>query len=764
VPAKRFFVLRAAQPDHDDYDDQRTELMHVLLARQLKRLGLSAAPKTEAEWEKFLGHVNRVYESADQDRYTLERSLEISSNELHQLYEDLRRQSESALTLERDRLQGIIASMGDGLCVLDIEGRIELINDEGARLMHCDPDEVRGCGLFSLGWIPREQRATSVRVFQALIESGEPYRSEQTMFLRPDGSSVTVSLSMRPIRRDDTIVAVVLLFRDMTDVRRTNEELVRAKTAAETAVRAKSEFLANMSHEIRTPLNGIIGMTGLLLDTPLEPKQHTYAATVRLCGESLLTLINDILDYSKIEAGRLDLESLEFDPATVVEDALVFVAEGAERKGVELFCDIDAQLPTALVGDPGRLRQVLLNLVSNAVKFTEQGEVGVTARVVGDFGERCEVRLDVSDTGIGIAEDVRERIFESFSQAEASTTRRFGGTGLGLAIARRLTELMGGTISLQSEVGRGSVFSVRIPFSVAALRPEPDVEVIQKLKGVRLLYVDDHATSRRLAQADFSRHDLVCEVAAEGQEALRVIRRARAEDSPFSVAVIDMHMPGLNGLEVARIIAGDRTLNGTRIVLLTSLTDRIATDASIDVGIVESVMKPVRRHALYQAIANALQSATPDKAKSHRPSVDSAPREGVAPAQSVRILVAEDNLVNQRVVLGLLAKLGHRADAVRNGLEAVKAVEAGGYDLVIMDCQMPELDGFEATRRIRLLTGAHRKVPIVALTANAMQGDRERCLEVGMNDYVTKPVDVGRLAAALQRCLPASVPALFGNV
>ena len=737
--------------------------MHVLLARQLKRLGLSAAP-TEAEWKKFLGHVSRVYESADQDRYTLERSLEISSHELHQLNEDLRRQSESALAVERDRLQGIIASMGDGLCVLDTDGRIELINDEGARLMHCDPEQVQGRGLFSLGWIPREERAKSVRVFQALVESGEPYRSEQTTFLRPDGSPVTVSLSMRPIRRDDTIAAVVLVFRDMTEVRRTNEELVRAKTAAESAVRAKSEFLANMSHEIRTPLNGIIGMTGLLLDTPLEPKQHTYAATVRLCGESLLTLINDILDYSKIEAGRLDLESLEFEPATVVEDALVFVAEGAERKGVELFCDIDPELPTSLVGDSGRLRQVLLNLVSNAVKFTEHGEVGVTARVVGGTDGRCEVRFDVSDTGIGIAEDVRERIFESFSQAETSTTRRFGGTGLGLAIARRLAELMGGTISVESEVGRGSVFSVHIPFPIGSPRPDRPGDAIARLHGVRLLYVDDHATSRRLAQADFTQHGLVCEVAADGQEALRVIRRTRAEDSPFAVAILDMHMPGPSGLEVARIIAGDRMLSGTRIILLTSLADRIATDASIDVGIVESVMKPVRRHALYQAIANALQPATPVEAKSARRSADRSTREAVAPAQAVQILVAEDNLVNQRVVLGLLGKLGYRADAVRNGLEAVKAVEAGAYDLVIMDCQMPELDGFEATRRIRRLPGVHRTVPIVALTANAMQGDRERCLEVGMNDYVTKPVDVGRLAAALRRCLPASVPAVFENV
>jgi two-component system sensor histidine kinase/response regulator len=624
--------------------------MHVLLARQLKRLGLSAAPSTAAEWEKFLGHVSRVYESADQDRYTLERALEISSNELHQLNDDLRRQSESALAVERDRLQV------------------------------------------------------------------------------------------------------------------TNEELLRAKTAAESAVRAKSEFLANMSHEIRTPLNGIIGMTGLLLDTALDPKQHTYASTVRLCGESLLTLINDLLDYSKIEAGRLDLEQVDFDPATVVEDALVFVAEAAERKGVELFCDLDPRLPARLVGDPGRLRQVLLNLVSNAVKFTEKGEVGVTVRVAGENGRRSDVRFSVSDTGIGIAEEVREQIFESFSQAEASTTRRFGGTGLGLAIARRLTELMGGAIGLQSEVGRGSVFTVQIAFPAGVSHSSRAEEALGQFKNVRVLYVDDHATSRRLAQEDLTRRGLACDVAGDGQEALRAIRRARAEDSPFALAIIDMHMPGPSGLEVARIITGDRTLTGTRIVLLTPLADRIATDLSPDAGVIESVMKPVRRRALYQAIISALQPAAPGAAKSvARPTASAVP-EAAAPARAVRILVAEDNLVNQRVVLGLLAKLGHHADAVRNGLEAVKAVEAGSYDLVIMDCQMPELDGFEATRRIRRLSGACATVPIVALTANAMQGDRERCLEVGMNDYVTKPVDVGRLAAALQRSLRVSVPTVLENV
>jgi CheY-like chemotaxis protein len=419
-------------------------------------------------------------------------------------------------------------------------------------------------------------------------------------------------------------------------------------------------------------------------------------------------------------------------------------------------------LPAALVGDSGRLRQVLLNLVSNAVKFTAKGEVGITVSVDGELDSRCNLRFTVSDTGIGIPEDVRERIFDSFSQAEASTTRRFGGTGLGLAIARRLAELMGGTIGLQSDVGRGSVFSVRIPFPIGQPRRDVMDEPLDRLPAVHVLYVDDHTKSRQLVQADLLRRGLACDIAADGQEALRALRRARAEGAPFALAIVDMHMPGPTGLEVARIINGDRTLSGTRIILLTSLADRIAADTSLDVGVVESVMKPVRRLALHRAIVSALRPVAPIKPSAS--AAEAAPREAAVPVQSVRILVAEDNLVNQRVVLGLLAKLGHHADAVRNGLEAVKAVESGTYDVVFMDCQMPELDGFEATRRIRRLSGTCARVPIVALTANAMQGDRERCLDVGMNDYVTKPVDVGRLSAALQRFLPTTRVAVFESV
>jgi CheY-like chemotaxis protein len=324
---------------------------------------------------------------------------------------------------------------------------------------------------------------------------------------------------------------------------------------------------------------------------------------------------------------------------------------------------------------------------------------------------------------------------------------------------------MGGTIDLQSEPGKGSVFSVCIAFPNGTSHVEPVGETLARLKGVRVLYADDHARGRGLVHADLTRRGLVCDVAADGQEALRAIRRAHAEGTPFALAIIDMHMPGPSGLDVARIVAGDRTLSGTRVVLLTSLADRIATDASIDVGVVESVMKPVRRQALYKAIVEALRpSLSVKKSLPVTRPVAPASAESAGVTQSVRILVAEDNLVNQRVVLGLLAKLGHRADAVRDGLEAVKAVESGAYDLVFMDCQMPELDGFEATRRIRRLPGAQGAVPIVALTANAMQGDRERCLEVGMNDYVTKPVDVGRLAASLQRFLPATRPAAVENV
>ena len=726
--------------------------MHALLARQLKRLGLSAeALPDAAQWQTLLERVGRVYESADQDRYTLERSLDISSQELQALYENLRHHSESALALERDRLQGIISSMGDGLLVLDLDGCVRVMNDEAGRLMGCDATSVIGRRFFELGWIPHVARERASEVFGGVLTSGEAFRSESGTFVTADGSKLTVSLSIKPIRRANEVAAVVLVFRDITQQQRTKEELLRAKVAAEAAARTKSEFLANMSHEIRTPLNGIIGMTGLLLDTRLDQTQHTYASTVRLCSESLLTLINDILDYSKIEAGRLEFEILPFDAMTVAEDALALVAEPAERKGIKLFCDVDPAVPGALMGDPGRVRQVLLNLLSNGVKFTEHGEVGVRITVESQTADACALRFDVSDTGIGIADDIQARLFQSFSQAESSTTRRFGGTGLGLAISKRLTEMMDGTIGLQSAPGRGSVFTARVTFPKSAAAASV-LHDLSRFHGMRVLYADAHATNRRIVQADLQRLGLVCDVADDPAAAIRMLHRAAGKGEAFAVTIVDKATCGANSLDLIRAIAGDATFGLMRVLLLTSLADAPSTSIFQDAGVLDCVTKPVRRATLYEALAKALQTARERRQRPRPPKT----QEPVAPpseTRPLRILVAEDNVVNQKVALGLLSKLGYRADAVGNGIEAVQTMKMVPYDLVLMDCQMPEMDGFEATRAIRELGGRSAHVPIIALTANAMHGDRERCLDAGMSDYLTKPMDIGQLSASLSQWL-----------
>jgi PAS domain S-box-containing protein len=725
--------------------------------RQLERIGVGAdARPSVAQWQALLQHVSRVYEYAD--HHPLERPVDTSSEGLLELYQDFRYRSDSALAIERDRLQAIISSMGDGLLVLDLRGRVRVMNDEAARLMGCEVSAAVGRRFFELGWIPHVGRDRAANVFGALLESGDAFRSERGSFVTADGSLLTVSLSLRPIRREGRVVAVVLVFRDISEQQRTSEELLRAKVAAESAARAKSEFLANMSHEIRTPLNGIIGMSGLLLDTELDATQRNYASTVRLCSESLLTLLNDILDYSKIEAGRLDFEILEFDAMTVVEDALALVAEAAGRKGLELFGDIDPELPVQLLGDPGRLRQVLLNLVSNSVKFTERGEVGITVRVESRTAAHCTLRFAVSDTGIGIASDVQDRLFESFSQAETSTTRRFGGTGLGLAISKRLAGMMGGTITVESRPGSGSVFTARVTLPLGR---DPDGArdsyELYRFRGTRVLYADANPTNRRLFQAELQRVGLVCDVAESPCAAATLLREARAAGRPIAVAILELQSCEANGLEVARTIAADNTIGGVHTLLVTSLADRPSDDSLRAAAGVACIVKPVRRAALHEAVAAALSSGSARGVKPERRH-EAVAAPAMPEPRPLRILVAEDNVVNQKVALGLLSKLGYRADAVGNGLEAVHAMNMVPYDLVLMDCHMPEMDGFEATRAIRAMGCGSAVVPIIALTASAMPGDRERCLAAGMSDYLTKPMDLGRLSASLAHWLESDVP------
>jgi PAS domain S-box-containing protein len=683
-----------------------------------------------------------------------------------------RRRAEAAIRESEEKHRMLVANSSDIIYTLDTRGNFTFVSPSWTNILGHPVQDVEGKNFDE--FIHPDDREECISTLRAAAHGNIPAAERHYRVRHQNGNWFWHTSNVTPIRAaSGAIIGIEGVARDITRRKQAEQELQETNRQLELAIAhandlavqaemanvAKSEFLANMSHEIRTPMNGVIGMTGLLLDTKLTEEQRRYADIVRSSSEALLTILNDILDFSKIEAGKLELETLDFNLDELLDDLLAVMAMRAQEKDLDLLLTVEPEVPTVVQGDPSRLRQILTNLVGNAIKFTQQGDVSISIELISRHTEQARLRFLVRDTGIGIPAEKISLLFNKFSQVDATTTRQFGGTGLGLAISKQLVEMMGGKIGVESTPSVGSCFWFTLPFKlppgsqVTRLSSQAGVA---RFKGAHVLVVDDNPNQREVLMTRLANWGMRVEQSQDGPAALRLLSNASTEGDPFLFAILDMQMPGMDGVELSRRIKADPRLTATRLVLLSSLGDRGDAQTCLNMGFDGFLVKPVRHTQLLdlfsaiQANSTRLDIQAATESESHPKS--SAKIAPPARSGSTRILLVEDNLTNQQVAVGILSKMGYIVESVMNGREALISLESVPYDIVLMDVQMPVMDGLEATRHIRDPHSAviNHNIPIIAMTARALQGDREACLKAGMNDFVPKPIEPKALAAALE--------------
>ncbi|WP_339724536.1 response regulator [uncultured Paraglaciecola sp.] len=754
-----YWVLTFHIPEHLVFSEITASLQNLLLFSLLigllaivfiiwfvSRKILTPVVTMAAMYEKFKGGdlaVRLDTDSVDDEILTLYQGINSFVKNQQQTTTLLKNEVAS----QTKRLSAVINNIVDGIITIDERGIIESFNPAAMKIFGYSEQEVIGQNVKML--MPEPYYSEHDDYLRHHIKTGEKKLigiARIVIGKRKDGSTFPIELGVSELVIDNT-KRFVGIIRDSTERHQVEAALNEAKHTAEQANLAKSEFLANMSHEIRTPMNGVIGMTNLLLDTPLNPEQHNFAKIVKSSAKSLLSIINDILDFSKVEAGMLEMESIDFDMDLLMNEFGSSIAVRAHEKGLELICPANPIQNQCFSADPGRIRQILNNLVGNAIKFTEKGEVAVYYQVQKKTEKRSTILIEVTDTGIGLSAEQQAGLFERFSQADGSTTRRHGGTGLGLAISKQLVELMGGEIGIKSTLGKGSTFWFTLDLENA--EASATSYSMADLRGQKVLVVDDNLTNRTLLGHLLTNWHVEHTLDESAQVALESLNAAAAKQQPYDIAIVDMQMPDMDGVQLGKKIKNNPTISNTHLVMLTSQGKRGDTKKLKAAGFNAYLNKPVDQAVLYNTLLQVAKITTDDAPILNEYSARQTPQ------FKARILVVEDNAINQMVAQSMLEQFGIQSDVAANGEEALRALENFPFDLVLMDCQMPVMDGFEATRMVRDPQSKvrDRSIPIIAMTANTMQGDREKCLNSGMNDFISKPVESLNLQQVLEQWL-----------